>query len=177
VGEADGEGVRLVRCGIVPETEEGSGHKSDLFFFGGTFAGGGFFDQLRRIFVDGKATPGSSEEGGSTGGSQDDGGAGVLDVDDEFDGEDFGRVLSDEVVQAVVDFDQAFMRRAGGGVFDRARGQDDGFFGGSFEDGVTGGTERRVESKDPHSGIVPTGADLSREGRFDPEKTLVKIKE
>ena len=74
-----------------------------------------------------------------------------------------------------MDFDEAIVRRAGGGAFDGAGGQDNGFFGGSLKDGVPGGTERGVESEDPHPGIVPSGADLSREGRFDPEKTAVKI--
>ena len=175
MGEADGEGVRLVGCGIVAETKEGAGHEGDLLFFGGAFAGGGFFDQLRRIFVDGEAPAGGGEEGGSPSGSEDDGGAGVLDVDDEFDGESFGGMLLDQVVEAVVDFDQTFIGSSGGGVFDGAGGQNHGFFGGPFEDGVPGGTERGVESKDPHGGIVPCGGDLSREGRFDPEKTEVKM--
>jgi len=76
-----------------------------------------------------------------------------------------------------MDFDQTFMGSSGGGVFDGAGGQNHGFFRGAFEDGIPGGTERGVESEDPHGGIVPSGADLSREGRFDPEKTAVKMRE
>ena len=80
-------------------------------------------------------------------------------------------------MQAVVDFDQTFMGGAGGGVFDGAGGQNHGFFGGAFEDGIAGGTKRGVESKDPHIESVPSRTDLSREGRFDPEKTAVKMRE
>ena len=95
VGEADGEGVGLVRSRVVAQTEKGTGHESDLIFFGGALAGGGFFDQLWRIFVDGETPAGGGEEGRSPGGSEDDGGPGVLDVDDEFDGEGLGRMLLD----------------------------------------------------------------------------------
>ena len=175
MGETNGEGVRLVGCGIVAETEEGAGHKGDLLFFGGAFARGRFFDQLRRVFMDGEATPGGGEEGGSSGGPEDDGGAGVLDVDDQFDGEGLGGVLEDKIVQAVVNLNQAFVGGAGSRVFDGTGGQDDRFFGGALKDGVAGGTEGGVESEDPHRGIVPSGGDLSREGRFDPEKTAVKM--
>ena len=47
--------------------------------------------------MDGEATSGGCEKGDSTGGSEDDSGSGVLDVDDKFDGEGFGRVFGDEV--------------------------------------------------------------------------------
>ena len=72
--------------------------------------------------MDGEAPAGGGEEGGSPGGAKDDSGAGVLDVDDEFDGESLGRMLLDEVVQAVVNLDQALVGGAGGGIFDGAGG-------------------------------------------------------
>ena len=59
--------------------------------------------------MDGEAASGGCEKGDSTGRSEDDGGSGVLDVDDEFDGEGFGRVFRDEVGETVVNFDQTLL--------------------------------------------------------------------
>ena len=72
-------------------------------------------------------------------------------------------MLEDEIVQAVVNLDQAFVGGAGGGVFDGAGGHDDRFFGGAFEDGVSCGPQGWVESQDSHKKSVPTGARMSRE--------------
>jgi hypothetical protein len=98
-----------------------------------------------------------------------------LDIDDEFNGESSWGVLRDKFGEAVVNFDQAILGGAGSGIFNGAGSQDNGFFGGAFQNGIARGTEGGVESEDPHCEIVPSGADLSREGRFDPEKTEVKI--
>ena len=62
-----------------------------------------------------------------------------------------------------MNFDQAVLGGARSGIFNGARGEDSGFFGCAFEDGVTGGTEGGVESKDAHWKSVPSGVKLSRE--------------
>ena len=100
--------------------------------------------------MDGEATSGSCEKGDSTSGSENDGGSGVLDVDDEFDGEGFGRVFGDEVGETVVNFDQTLLRWAGGWIFDGAGGENERLFGGAFKDGVTGSPKGGVESQDSH---------------------------
>ena len=175
MGQSDGEGVGLVGTGVVAEPEERPGHEGHLFLFGGPSPGGGFFDQLGWVFVDGESPAGGGEEGRSPGGPEDDGGAGILDIDDQFDGKGPGGMLPDELLQTVVNLDETFMGGAGGGVFDRAGGQNDGFFGRSLQHGITGGPEGGVEGEDSHGKIVPIGVNLSREGRFDPLKTAVKI--
>ena len=164
MGEAHGEGVGLIRGGVVAQTKEGTGHKSDLLFFGGPFAGGGFFDELGRIFVNGEAASSSGEKGGTAGGPKDDGGAGVLDIDDQFDGQGGGRVLGDDFGEAVVNFEQAILGWARGGIFNRAGGKDSGFFGRALENGVTSGTKGGVESENAHGESVPNRVGLSREG-------------
>jgi hypothetical protein len=146
VGEADGEGIRLVRGGVVTKPEEGTGHEGDLLFFCGAFSGGGFFHEFWGIFVDGEATSGGCEKGDSTSGSENDGGSGVLDVDDEFDGEGFGRVFGDKIGETVVNFDQTFLGWTGGWIFDGARGENERLFGRAFKDGVTGSPKGGVES-------------------------------
>ena len=62
-----------------------------------------------------------------------------------------------------MNFDQAILGGTRSGIFNGAGGEDSGFFGRAFEDGVTGGTERGVESKDAHGKSVPSGVKLSRE--------------
>ena len=62
-----------------------------------------------------------------------------------------------------MNFDQAILRGAGSGIFNRSGSEDSGFFGRAFEDGVTSGTQGGVESKDAHGKSVPSGVKLSRE--------------
>ena len=62
-----------------------------------------------------------------------------------------------------MNFDQAILRGAGSGIFNRAGGEDSGFFGRAFENGVTGATEGGVDSQNAHGKSVPSGVKLSRE--------------
>ena len=163
MSKANRQSVGLIGGGVMAQAKEGAGHKGDLLFFGGPFAGGGFFDQLGGVLVDGETASGGGEEGGTPGGPEDDSGAGVLDIDDQFDGEGGRAVLRDEFGQAVVDFDQAILRGAGSGIFNRARSKNGRFFGRALEDGVPGGAEGGVESEDRHERSVPSGVKLSRE--------------
>jgi hypothetical protein len=93
VGEADGEGIGFIGGGVVAKTEQGTRHEGDLLFFCSAFSGGGFLNEFRRIFVDGESASGGGEEGDTPSGAEDDGGAGVLNIDDEFNGESRWRVL------------------------------------------------------------------------------------
>ncbi len=165
MGEANGEGIGLIGAWVVAEAEEGTGHKGDLFFAGGASTGGGFFNQLGRIFVDGEAPACGGEKGNAPGGSEDDGGAGVLDVDDQLDGEFLRGVACDEFLQAVMDFEEAGWGGAGGGVSNGTGVHDNGFFCGAFENGVAGGSEGGVEGEDAHAASVPSRGKLSREPR------------
>jgi len=171
MGEADGEGVGLVGRGVVAKAEKGAGHEGDLLLAGSAFAGGGFFDELRRVFVDGEAGAGGGEEGGSAGGAEDYGSAGVLDVDDQLDGEGGGGVVANEGLDLVVDFDEAGVGMAGGGVFDRTGGEHDRFFGRALQDGKAGGPEGGVEREDPHGGDRAKRGKEVEGGPVDPEKT------
>ena len=175
MGEADGEGIGLVGRGVVAEAEHGPGHEGDLLLAGGAFSGGGFFDELGRVFVNGEAGPGGGEEGSPAGSPQDDSRAGVLDVDDQLDGKGRGGVVANQTLDFVVNFDQAGVGVAGGGVFDGSGGQDDRFLGGPLQHGETGGPERGVDGQDPHGGIVPTGEKMSREGRLTGKKREDKL--
>ena len=83
-------------------------------------------------------------------GSENDGGSGVLDVDDEFDGEGFGRVFGDKVGETVVNLDQTLLGWTGGWIFDGTRGENERLFGRAFKDGVTGSPKGGVESQDSH---------------------------
>jgi hypothetical protein len=178
VSEANGKGIGLIGCGVMTKSKERPGHEGNLFLFCGAFSRGGFFDEFGRIFMDGEPRPSGSEEGGSASGSEDDGGSGVLDVDDEFDGEGFGGVLGNQFGEVIVNFDQAVLRGTGSRVFDCAGGQNNGFFCSPFKDGVAGSPEGGVESEDPHGKRVPSGVKLSRKpvsAWFDHEKRSVRI--
>ncbi len=164
MGQAHGEGVGLIGKGVVAQAKEGAGHEGDLLFFGSSFSGGGFFNKFGWVFVNGEAAPSSGEESGTPGGAEDDGGAGVLDIDDQFDGQGGGRVLGDDFGEAVVNFEQAILGGARGGIFNRAGGKDSGFFGRALENGVPGGTKGGVESENAHGESVPNRVGLSREG-------------
>ena len=178
MSETNGKGVGLIGCGIMTKSEKGPGHEGHLLFFCSPFPRCGFFDQFRRIFVNGKTRPGGSEEGDSPSGSEDDGGSSVLDVDDEFDGERFGGVPGNQFGEVVVNFDQAVLRGAGSRIFDRAGRENNRFFCSSFKDGIAGGPEGGVESKDPHGERVPIGVKLSRKpvgAWFDHTKRSVRV--
>ncbi len=62
-----------------------------------------------------------------------------------------------------MNFDQAILGGSGGGIFNGTGGEDSGFFGRAFENGVTGGAEGGVESQNAHWKSVPHGVRLSRE--------------
>ena len=62
-----------------------------------------------------------------------------------------------------MNFDQAILGGARSGIFNGAGGEDSGFFGRAFENGVTGATERGVDSQNAHGKSVPSGVKLSRE--------------
>lgn len=163
MGEADGEGIGFIGQGVVAQTKESTGHKGDLFFSGGAFAGGRFFYKFGGIFMNGEPASGGGEEGDPAGGTQDHGGAGVLDVDNEFDGKGGRSVLGDEFGEAIVDFDEAIVGGAGGGIFNCAGDEDRGFFSRAFENGVTGGPKGGVKGENTHRWSVPRRVELSRE--------------
>jgi len=178
VSEANGKGIGFIGCGVMTKSEERPGHEGNLLLFCSAFPCGGFFDQFWRIFVDGKSRPGGSEQGDSPGSSEDDGGSGVLDVDDEFDGEGFGGVPRNQFREVIVNFDQAVLRGTGSRIFDRAGFENNRFFCSPLKDGVAGGPEGGVESEDPHGKRVPSGVKLSRKpvgAWFDHEKRPVRM--
>ena len=175
MGETDGEGIGLVRGGIMAEAEKCAGHEGDLLLPSTTFAGGGFFDEFGRIFVDREAGAGGGEEGGPPGGTEGDGGAGVLDVNDQLDGEGFGGVGLDQLRQAVVNLHQTGGGWAGGGDLDGAGGQDHRFFGRALQDGEAGAPKGGVDGQNSHGGIVPTGKKMSRERRLTGKKQEDKL--
>ena len=82
MGETDGEGIGFIGFWIMEKTEEGAGHKCDLFFAGASFSGGCFFNEFGWVLVDDEACPGGNEKGNAACASEDDGGAGILHIDD-----------------------------------------------------------------------------------------------
>jgi len=82
VGETDGEGIGFIGFWIMEKAEKGAGHKGDLFFAGGSFSGGCFFNEFGWVLVDGEACSGGNEKGNAAGASEHDGGAGILHIDD-----------------------------------------------------------------------------------------------
>ena len=93
VGKANSKSVGLIGKGVVAQAKEGAGHEGDLLFFCSSFSCGGFFNKFGWVFMDGEAASGGGEEGDTPSGAEDDGGAGVLNIDDEFNGESRWRVL------------------------------------------------------------------------------------
>jgi hypothetical protein len=74
-------------------------------------------------------------------------------------------VAHNEFLEAVVDFEKAGGGGSRGWILDGSGGYDDRFFGGAFEDRVSGGSQGGVKGKKAHEGSVPKGVRLSREAR------------
>jgi hypothetical protein len=155
---ADGDGQRIGgvgRFGNLVEIQKAGHHLLDLMFFGAAVSDDGGLDGEWRVFGDFETGGSGGQHGDSAHLAEFQGGLDVGGVEDVFDGDAVGAVLSDQILKSDGDARQARRHGVARGNFDGAADNaHEAVVREQIDDAVTGVFGAAVDAEDAHGGSV-----------------------